>query len=165
MSIVHLPPVSDQLRDEYGSLTAEVDLLVDTLAERLHEHIRCTPGCSSCCRTFSVCPLEGSLLAMQSRPASQPCDGSRCRLLVDDRCSAYPHRPLICRTQGMPIGYVDAGLEQIEVSACPLNFAATYSFTVDDLLFLDPFNARLAELNRRYCLENGLDARLRLPLE
>lgn len=165
MSIVQLPPVSAQLRDEYASLVAEVDLLVDTLAGRLLEHIRCAPGCSSCCRTFSVCPLERSLLAMFSRPLLQPCGGSQCQLLVDDRCSVYPLRPLICRTQGVPIGYVDDVLEQIEVSACSLNFAESHSFTADDLLFLDPFNSRLAELNRRYCLENGLDTSLRLPLE
>lgn len=168
MSTTHLPPVPDQIREQYNSLVSEVDLLVDALADRLQDHIRCAPGCSSCCRAFSLCSLEASLLATLHRSVSSvslPRVDDRCRLLVDDRCSIYAHRPLICRTQGLPIGYVDELHKQVEVSACPLNFAENHSFTVDDLLFLDPYNFRLADLNRHYCQDNGLDVDLRLALE
>jgi len=87
-----------------------------------------------------------------------------CPLLKNDHCSIYPHRPLICRTQGLPIGYIDEIIEQIEVSACPLNFAEDHPFEYDDLLLLDPFNIRLSRLNEIYCQAAGIDEQTRVAL-
>jgi Fe-S-cluster containining protein len=88
----------------------------------------------------------------------------RCPLLMDALCSVYGARPVICRTQGLPLAYVDAERETIEVSACPLNFPDEYAFTQENLLFLDGFNLRLSELNVTWCREKGLDPERRLPL-
>ena len=87
-----------------------------------------------------------------------------CPLLDNDRCSIYAQRPLICRTQGLPIGYIDEDNERIEVSACPLNFPEGHPFEYDDLLLLDTFNSRLAALNRSYCRAAEIATDLRLPL-
>src|SRR5262249_57582010 len=87
----------------------------------------------------------------QARPVS-------CPLLVDDRCSIYQSRPLICRTQGLPL-LMEAEDGGLEVDFCPLNF--TGAGAVDDLdeehlVPLDALNLRLALLNLEHCLETGL---------
>lgn len=161
-----LPPVPKTIRDEYRALVLDLDRLIVTLSQRLRSFINCGPGCSSCCRKFSVLPLEAALIAGPPAPSVRSIGGEeQCPLLDNNRCTIYQQRPLICRTQGLPIGYVDETNEQIEVSACPLNFSEDHPFEYDDLLLLDPFNSRLAALNRSYCQKAGLAADLRLPLE
>jgi hypothetical protein len=81
-----------------------------------------------------------------------------CPLLVDDRCSIYESRPLICRTQGLPL-LMEAEDGGLEVDFCPLNFAGVGA--VDDLdeehlVPLDALNLRLALLNLEHCRETGL---------
>lgn len=160
-----LPPVPKPIRDEYLLLVADLDRVIDSLSRRLHRFIRCAPGCSSCCRNFSVLPLEAALIAGSTGSSSSVSNThDLCPLLANDRCSCYVQRPLICRTQGLPIGYIDETSEQIEVSACPLNFSDDHPFEYEDLLLLDSFNSRLATLNFNYCREAGIAADLRLPL-
>jgi Fe-S-cluster containining protein len=168
MNPIDLPPVPSPLRDAYRALIEDVDRSTARLAGRLHEHLRCMPGCSSCCRRFSVAPIEAALIGEQlgQRSVTALADDStdRCGLLIDDLCSVYTLRPLICRTQGLPIAYIDEVNERIEVSVCPLNFSQSYRFSHDDLLYLDPFNRLLAGLNIRYCRETGVDASSRISL-
>ena len=160
-----LPPVSAPIVNSYAALVAELDLEISRLQQRLQSLIGCGPGCSSCCKNFSVLPLEAALMA-GSAAASAHLQGAGefCALLVDNRCAIYPERPIICRTQGLPIGYLDEARQQIEVSACPLNFPPSHQFDYDDLLLLDSFNARLAALNNDYCRAAGIDADLRLSV-
>lgn len=82
----------------------------------------------------------------------------QCPFLLDDLCAIYPHRPLICRSQGLAIAYIDHEREVIEVSACPINFPADeeYPFSEENLLFMDPFNDQLAAINHDFCDMNGL---------
>jgi uncharacterized protein len=82
-----------------------------------------------------------------------------CPLLVDDRCSIYESRPLICRTQGLPL-LMEAEDGDQEVDFCPLNFTeagAVDDLDEDHLVPLDALNLRLALLNLRHCRETGLD--------
>ncbi len=167
-----LKPPEAALRDSYLQLRAEIDRCADLLIRRHRNYITCAPGCSSCCSAFSIVALEAALIAEQlPRSLPEPPDicalgkiEAVCGLLVDRRCSIYAHRPIICRTQGLPIAYADEALARIEVSACEMNFAQDHPFRPDDLLFLDPYNGRLAALNQRYCLDHGLDPAVRLPV-
>ncbi len=159
-----LPPVAESLRQDYNCLITDVDRLAALLNVRLQRYLRCAPGCCSCCKSFSVSALEAALIADTGvRAIQREDDEDRCALLVAERCSIYPQRPLICRTQGLPIGYIDEINEQIEVSACPLNFTGEHPFEHDDLFLIDPFNSRLAALNTMYCRDVGLQSDLRLP--
>ena len=160
--------------EDYRQLLAALDAEIVRIGEIHGATLSCGPGCASCCRAFSVLPLEAACLrhAIGALPAvnqerlgrNLAEDDDRCPLLIDDLCGIYAARPVICRTQGLPLAYVDAEREAIEVSACPLNFPDEYVFAQENLLFLDGFNARLSELNRLWCLEKGLDPDRRLPL-
>lgn len=115
---------------------------------------------------FSVLCLEAALVRERLKQF-QPIENSEdknCSLLADNRCSIYDIRPIICRTQGLPIAYIDDSSSCIEVSACHLNFPDDHQFEQEDLLFMDQFNSRLVELNIQYCRAFGLDPQLRVAL-
>ena len=81
-----------------------------------------------------------------------------CPLLVNDRCSIYESRPLICRTQGLPL-LIEAEDGGQEVDFCSLNFTeagAVDDLDEDHLVPLEALNLRLALLNLEHCRETGL---------
>ncbi|MFH1021584.1 MAG: YkgJ family cysteine cluster protein, partial [Pseudomonadota bacterium] len=159
---------------EYHQLLTALDAEIARVAQLHAAAISCGPGCSSCCRPFSVLPIEAACLreAIASLdPANRERidrtlaeDDDRCPLLIDDLCAIYAARPVICRTQGLPLAYVDAEREAIEVSACPLNFSGDYAFAPEGLLFMDGFNARLSDLNLAWCRTQGLNPDKRISL-
>ncbi|MHB8223243.1 MAG: YkgJ family cysteine cluster protein [Desulfurivibrionaceae bacterium] len=162
------------LIQDYHQLLAALDTEIARIGEMHGATLSCGPGCASCCLAFSVLPIEAACLreAIDALPiASQEqlnrnlAEGDeRCPLLIDDLCSVYAARPVICRTQGLPLAYVDEEREAIEISACPLNFPDEYAFAPESLLFLDGFNGRLSELNHIWCRTQGLDPDRRIPL-
>ena len=164
---LNLPAPDQAIRRQYLELVGEIDLRVRELTEgRLAARIACRPGCSSCCMAFSVLPLEAALLAetLARQPMAAARSPGHCLFLHDNLCAIYALRPVICRTQGLALAYIDEAEERIEVSACPLNFPEDAPLAHEDLLFMDRFNERLAALNLRYCRLNGLEPGCRVAL-
>jgi Fe-S-cluster containining protein len=159
---------------QYHQLLAELNAEIARIGMMHAATLSCGPRCASCCVSFSVLAIEAAFLrqAVAALPlAGQERiernlaeDGDRCPLLIDALCGIYSARPVICRTQGLPLAYVDEEREAIEVSACPLNFPDRYAFVPEMLLFMDGFNARLSELNRAWCKKLGLDPDRRISL-
>ena len=167
---------------KYLELVADLEKEVGRVSELYRNSLKCCPGCSECCCAFSVFPIEAEIirLALQGILENENAavngsgrslnrvtiaestdelggkDDSSCFLLKDQRCSIYEHRPLICRTQGLPIGYVDHEKGVIEVSACELNFSGT-DFDVNQLFMMDAFNTRLQEINAEFCQKRNID--------
>ncbi|SHO42571.1 Putative zinc-or iron-chelating domain-containing protein [Desulfopila aestuarii DSM 18488] len=165
--IKRLPAPAQHIREAYRQLVAEIDELARELATtRFPNVLQCRPGCDECCMCFSVLPLEAAILAEAMKDVQLPKHGNteKCVLLSGGLCQVYTARPIICRTQGLPLGYVDEFAGTIEVSACPLNFTDDYSFGEDDLLYMDDFNRRFVKLNHEYCRCVGLDPGGRIPL-
>ncbi len=94
----------------------------------------CASGCASCCAAeFSIHPGEAALILEhfleledsaqkrlreswgQSRPGT-------CAFLVDNRCTTYESRPVICRTQGAPLCTSDELARTKRITACTPNF-------------------------------------------
>ncbi len=157
---------------EYQSVIEGVDGVVAELAKLHDKQIRCLPGCCQCCTITSVLAIEAAIIrqavaGLDARDADkikQHQDAS-CPFLVDSLCAIYAARPLICRTHGLPIAYIDYEQEAVEVSVCPLNFSADYVFEQDDLFFIDNYNTRMGQLNLAYCAANGLDAKSRIRMD
>lgn len=163
--------VSDALLfARYLEIIAQLDAAVSALEELHRDELRCCPGCSSCCTLSSLLPIEAAYLrqaidgldaALRQWPGGE---AGRCPLLVDSLCAVYVHRPIICRTHGLPIGYVDHERASIEVSVCPMNFSEEYEFAAEELLFLDHINSELALINSDYCALHTLPAGKRVEL-
>lgn len=162
----------------YHQLIEGVDDLTSQLNERYKSHLQCGAGCSGCCHHhLSVFAVEAAVLteAIQALPEDQQARirqqatdvnekeacGERvaCPLLVDNLCSVYESRPLICRTQGLPLLYeADDGAQEIDF--CPLNFesdAAIAELQDEHLVPLDLLNLKLAMANVKYCQANDND--------
>lgn len=167
MLTLPLPPPSPDIRRAYRELVADIEAMTEKYTqERFRTIMQCGPGCADCCIRFSVLPLEAAVVAeaLQGKIVLLQDEGDKCLLLSGDLCQVYEVRPVICRTQGLPLGYIDEAAGTIEVSACPLNFPEDYPLAHDDLLYMDTFNSRLAALNLQYCHAAGLNPERRIPL-
>ncbi|HBT97317.1 MAG TPA: hypothetical protein DEB25_06665, partial [Desulfobulbaceae bacterium] len=150
------------IRRRYDRLIKEVDSQIEGLRRFLGPRLNCRPGCAACCQPFSVFALEAALIvgrmAKLAANQAQPSAPGVCVFLDNDLCRIYAIRPLICRSQGLPLAYADLERQCLEVSACPINFPEETEFAVEELLFLDAANRRLAALNIEYCRQYRLDA-------
>ena len=89
-----------------------------------------------------------------------------CPLLVDDQCSIYDSRPVICRTQGLPLLY-EAEDGNAEVDFCPLNFTtenATDSLEENHLVPLDALNLKLSIANLEFCQAHEIEPNHRIKI-
>lgn len=167
----------DKPANYYQYLIGVVDELAKRLSARYAAHLTCRAGCSGCCHHhLSVFPVEAATLreAIQSLPPeTQTCLKQQaadvreremrglpvaCPMLIDDKCAVYESRPLICRTQGLPL-LMEAEDGAQEVDFCPLNFTAPDAVNDLDEEHLVPLNAlnlRLAMANLNYCREAGM---------
>lgn len=73
--------------------------------------------------------------------------------LKDDACAIYPARPIICRTQGLPMGFSESS----SIDVCPLNFTGTPVSSIDKKYVLDAgkIAENLMRLNLAYCMAKG----------
>ncbi len=142
------------LLEKYLALRAEVDKLCNQLLAVHAKHLECKKGCSSCCMNFSIFPIEFFAIKHFFNGLSPEIAtfvaGEACKFLVNDACTIYDHRPIICRTQGLPLLFT--GDEGWELSACELNFANFdfSEFDVENTFPHDKFNSKLYLLNNEY---------------
>ena len=123
-------------RAHLDALFAKVEGFFTAAQAREGEQITCHAGCSDCCRRFTVTGIEAEVIgeglaalpdarrdelaARASNTTTDVCPA----LDTDGRCAIYAHRPLICRTHGLPIRFTEqrAGRSLPMLDACPKNF-------------------------------------------
>ena len=171
--------------NKYQQLITEVDELTLRLNERYRPHLQCQSGCSGCCHHhLSVFPVEAAMmksaienlsnetktiLKLQAQKISEQESRGEpvaCPLLIDDQCSIYDSRPIICRTQGLPLLY-EAEDGNLEVDFCPLNFTAenaTDSLEENHLVPLDALNLKLSIANLEFCQAHEIEANQRIKI-
>ena len=140
---------------KYLVLRNEIDRIADRLFKHHKKHVQCKKGCDLCCMDYSIFPLEfhyiKSRLEIGDRPATPiPEDETTCLFLKGHECTIYEHRPIICRTHGLPLLYVNCETEDWELSACELNFTDFTDFNEKNTFPQDKFNSRLFLLNEEF---------------
>lgn len=149
----------------YRDLRGRVDRLAEELTQLHGVHVVCRPGCSECCVNLTVFPVEYAAIAEELKADGvkglQLDPTAACAFLKHDLCQIYTHRPIICRTHGLPIAFTntDAPGEPTSVSFCPRNFANAdfdeYEFGPQNTLDLDALNEELARINAAYEAEQA----------
>jgi Fe-S-cluster containining protein len=142
---------------------------------------RCRSGCARCCYTdISVLEVEAenvrrwfrtlrpdarrAKLRAWTAPDARALDfhdrpARACAFLVNDACTIYEARPLICRTQGLPLLFTEG--ERSFADVCPLNAAMLEEARGSDYLNLDLVTTILVQLEQR---DAGGRARRRVEL-
>jgi hypothetical protein len=124
-------------RARLDALFAKIEAFFAAATAREGAAITCHAGCDDCCRRrFTVTGIEAAVireglaalpgerrlaLAIRARDG----DPGVCPALDDDgRCAIYAHRPVICRTHGLPLRFTEprAGRSLPMLDACPKNF-------------------------------------------
>jgi len=103
-----------------------VDEAVEPLAAQHEGRLRCARGCSSCCvDELTVFEVEAERIRRRHPhllATAQPHPPGACAFLDDQgACRIYADRPYVCRTQGLPLRWVEAetGVESRDI--CALN--------------------------------------------
>lgn len=103
----------------------------DKVFSKNSAQMSCSTGCSKCCYTdISIFDVEADLIRdyFKGLGVTQKEDLKRlwtsknnegaCSFLYEEKCSIYSARPIICRTQGVPL---HLSTENV-LDYCPLNF-------------------------------------------
>lgn len=147
----------ENVLDNYRQVITRIDDLCRDIKAALHEQISCSEGCSSCCTSFTLFPVEAASLkaALDALPDLEAdairshvrryAAGERCPLLSHDRCLLYVARPIICRTHGLPILYTDSTERRID--CCPRNLEGCESLSGSAVIDVDRLNVLLAAVN------------------
>lgn len=149
----------DQILDNYATLCRYCDSFFSFVRKQYGRDMACGKGCSACCELHSVCGLEARAVAacVAKKHAPRPQKGksrSRCALCVNQECIAYPARPVICRTHGVPL-LLDKG--KTVATSCRLNFAGRDLAALPRSHVLDTtaVTGNLIRLNMAFCMAVG----------
>ncbi len=112
-----------------ADLHREVDRLASALSERHAERLACRKGCSGCCDDDLTCfEVEAENIRRHHPELLEkgvPHSEGRCAFLDEHgACRIYAQRPYVCRTQGLPLRWVDEDDQGDPVEyrdICPLN--------------------------------------------
>jgi hypothetical protein len=138
------------------ALHAEVDRRAGALARRHAGRLQCRRGCAGCCQDdLTVFEVEAERIRRahpQLLAEGQPHPVGACAFLDGEgACRIYADRPYVCRTQGLPLRWLDesaAGETVEQRDICPLNEAGEplEQLPADDCWTLGEVEARLAAL-------------------
>jgi hypothetical protein len=162
----------------YHELAAKVDAFFTRVLSRHGEEMRCGSGCSDCCRArLTVTGVEAAAIReglealedeARERLGEQVIAGdpSACAALQGDgRCAIYEHRPLVCRSHGLPIR-LSARRALPVIDACPKNFASGGPASADPDCVLDQttLSTLLHAVDKSHAEETGRAAGERVSL-
>ncbi|MBN2492072.1 MAG: YkgJ family cysteine cluster protein [Planctomycetes bacterium] len=168
---VNEQPETADAHQEYASLTLAIDDFVAEVTRHHRAHIRCRRGCFLCCvPPRSLFRIEGERIRdavlrlpgdVRARIRARVENPTRmlCPLLEEGVCLVYRDRPILCRTQGMPLA-VERDDKAYDVDYCRLNFQGVprdFEFGRRHILNLDGTNFILASLNLKLVEAAGLD--------
>lgn len=141
-------------------LYTTADQLSAKLTQLHGSRLQCRQGCSACCvDELTVFSLEAAYIQQEHAAliakASPHAAGACAFLDAAGGCRIYANRPLVCRTQGLPLSWQ---LEKEDASAaelrdiCPLNEAGEplEHLPTTALFPVSPFEERLALLQLHY---------------
>ncbi len=148
---------------------SELDTEIGRVEKRNAERMQCKAGCHECCiDNITVYEAEAEYIRYYYPDVlkQQPHAKGACAFLDEKGlCRIYEHRPYVCRTQGLPLRWIEyeADGHMVEFrDICPLNASGTpVELLPDDQCWdIGPFEQKLADIQMQ--LRNGNLKRIRL---
>jgi hypothetical protein len=147
-----------------------VDELVTPLVAAHGSRLSCRSGCNGCCSDgLSVFAVEAAVIARHHDDLlahGTPHAEGACAFLDDEgACRVYEHRPYVCRTQGLPLRWLERDDDGGPVEArdiCPLNAEgpAIEELGKGECWTIGPFEERLG--TRQASIDDGKGERIAL---
>jgi Fe-S-cluster containining protein len=138
-------------------LHAAVDARAAELAALHGARLQCKRGCSACCVDgITVFAVEAERIRANNKELlarAAPHPAGACAFLdADGACRIYADRPYVCRTQGLPLRWLDGEREAELRDICPLNEPGEPIEQLPESACwtLGETEARLAELQRAF---------------
>ena len=148
----------------------EVDAEAQRVAAEHGARLQCRKGCSQCCVDgLTVFAVEAENIQRQHArllASDSPHPVAGCAFLDNEGgCRIYPDRPYVCRTQGLPLRWIDetVDFEFVELrDICPLNDEGVPIEELDEseCWTIGPVEERLAKLQSEF----GQGEMTRVPL-
>jgi len=141
------------------ALHRAIDLAAASVAARHVGRLHCGRGCAACCRDeLTVFEIEAEII--RRRHASLLTTGrphalGACAMLDEQgACRIYADRPYVCRTQGLPLRWLDAAPDSAVVEhrdICELNDLGVALLELEPAACwtIGPFEARLRSIAQR----------------
>lgn len=151
------PTARESASRDLERLHAEIDRATAPLEARHRARLRCGRGCHDCCvDDLTVFEVEADRIrsahgALLGEGVPHP--AGRCAFLDGDgACRVYDVRPYVCRTQGLPLRWIEPEDAAELRDVCPLNAPGPpiEELPADACWTLGPYEGRLAELQRRF---------------
>ncbi|MCL2294009.1 MAG: YkgJ family cysteine cluster protein [Spirochaetes bacterium] len=179
---------------DYFKIRDTIDAKISDILSFYKTDILCKKGCSGCCTGISLFSVEffaiksvlgqederktgksncpDNLLKYLTLPESSETEWNPdCVFLENSICTIYEARPIICRTQGLPLLYFSDKLENYTISYCEKNFTSCnedFEFNTEYAIDLDRLNSSLLKLNKEFMeaanLENNANKRIPISL-
>lgn len=143
--------------DKYLALRKEIGRRSEYLEDAHIKHINCKNGCDLCCMDYSIFPVEFYFILSELKKKQRDPDwknkenGKACVFLKNSSCTIYNHRPIICRTHGLPLLFANDDGDW-ELSVCDLNFTEFdfEEFEMENTFPQDKYNSKLFILNKDF---------------
>lgn len=136
---------------ELLKIYAETDSRTRPLEQLHRSRLQCKKGCFECCvDDITVFEVEAdNIRAHYSEllATARPHAVGQCAFLDDNgACRIYEQRPYVCRTQGLPLRWIENEMEFRDI--CPLNDEgpALENLPAEQCWSIGPVEARLATL-------------------
>ncbi len=136
-----------------NELHTEVDSRAAAIAAKHAGKLECRRGCFGCCvDDITVFEVEAERIrsgAAALLATASPHPPGRCAFLgAEGECRIYEVRPYVCRTQGLPLRWLDHEAEVEYRDVCELNEAvAVTEIAAEECWTLGEFEERLARMN------------------
>jgi Fe-S-cluster containining protein len=142
---------------ELERLHAAVDARAARLAALHGARLQCRRGCSACCVDgITVFAVEAERIRAHNKElltSGAPHAPGACAFLdAEGACRVYADRPYVCRTQGLPLRWIDEAREAELRDICALNEAGVPIEQLPESACwtLGEMEAQLAELQRAF---------------
>ena len=133
------------------ALHDEVDRRAAALAAKHAAKMACARGCSGCCVDgLTVFEVEAERIrrgAAALLASADPHPPGRCAFLgTEGECRIYALRPYVCRTQGLPLRWIEDETDYRDI--CELNDVPVETLDPEDCWTIGEFEERLAQMQR-----------------
>ena len=132
-------------------LHEDVDVRAAALAARHRAKMACARGCSGCCvDELTVFEVEAERIrrgAAALLADTEPHPPGRCAFLgAEGECRIYAVRPYVCRTQGLPLRWIDDDAHAEYRDVCELNAIPVETLEEEECWTIGEFEERLARM-------------------